>query len=66
MQILLRYQWGDFEINVMFLDELHSSYTCLYITVKQPQYIYTHTQGPPKKCIHILTKENSTLYNRLL
>jgi hypothetical protein len=23
-------------------------------------------QGPPKKCIHNLTKENSTLYNRLL
>ena len=23
-------------------------------------------QGPPKKCIHALTKENSTLYNRLL
>ena len=23
-------------------------------------------QGPPKKCIHTLTKENSTLYNRLL
>ena len=25
-----------------------------------------HIQGPPKKCIHTLTKENSTLYNRLL
>ena len=25
-----------------------------------------YTQGPPKKCIHTLTKENSTLYNRLL
>ena len=25
-----------------------------------------HVQGPPKKCIHTLTKENSTLYNRLL
>ena len=23
-------------------------------------------QGPPKKCIHTLMKENSTLYNRLL
>jgi len=23
-------------------------------------------QGPPKKCIHTLTKENTTLYNRLL
>ena len=23
-------------------------------------------QGPPKKCVHTLTKENSTLYNRLL
>ena len=32
-------------------------------------YIYTgppYIQGPPKKCIHILTKENSTLCNRLL
>jgi len=26
----------------------------------------TIIQGPPKKCIHTLTKENSTLYNRLL
>ena len=25
-----------------------------------------HIQGPSKKCIHTLTKENSTLYNRLL
>ena len=25
-----------------------------------------HIQGPPKKCIHTLTKENSMLYNRLL
>ena len=23
-------------------------------------------QGPPKQCIHTLTKENSMLYNRLL
>ena len=23
-------------------------------------------QGPPKKCMNTLTKENSTLYNRLL
>ena len=27
---------------------------------------YIYIQGPPKKCIHTLTKENSTLYNRLL
>jgi len=25
-----------------------------------------YIQGPPKKCIHTLTKENSALYNRLL
>jgi len=25
-----------------------------------------YIQGPPKKCIHTLTKENSSLYNRLL
>jgi len=25
-----------------------------------------HIQVPPKKCIHTLTKKNSTLYNRLL
>ena len=25
--------------------------------------IYVYVQGPPKKCIHTLTKENSTLYN---
>jgi hypothetical protein len=25
-----------------------------------------NVQGPPKKCIHNLTKGNSTLYNRLL
>ena len=25
-----------------------------------------YIQDPPKKCIHTLTKENSTLYNRLL
>ena len=25
-----------------------------------------YIQGPPKECIHTLTKENSTLYNRLL
>ena len=28
--------------------------------------VYTYIQDPPKKCIHILTKENSMLYNRLL
>ena len=33
---------------------------CVYI------YIYIYIQGPPKKCIHTLTKENSALYNRLL
>ena len=31
-------------------------------TVENCKYI----QGPPKKCIHTLTKENSKLYNRLL
>jgi hypothetical protein len=25
-----------------------------------------YIQGPPRKCIHTLTKENSTLYNRFL
>ena len=25
-----------------------------------------YIQGPPKKCVHTLTKENPTLYNRLL
>jgi len=33
---------------------------CIYIGK------YLFIQGPPKKCIHNLTKENSTLYNRLL
>ena len=28
--------------------------------------IIKNTQGPPKKCIHTLTKESSTLYNRVL
>jgi len=42
--------------------------TCL--TEKRRSCIVVATdlciQGPPKKCIHTLTKENSTLYNRLL
>jgi len=27
--------------------------------------VLEYIQGPPKKCIHTLTKENFTLYNRL-
>ena len=31
-----------------------------------PSGCLDNIQGLPKKCIHTLTKENSTLYNRLL
>jgi len=34
--------------------------------LRQISLIVPHIQGLPKKCIHTLTKENSTLYNRLL
>jgi len=37
---------------------------CVYVYVCVCVCVYT--QGPPKKCIHTLTKENSTLYNLLL
>jgi len=38
--------WNYILINLMVMDLLHTG----------------HTQGPPKKCIHTLTKENSMLY----
>jgi len=41
-------------------DKILHIYIYIYI------YIYKHIQGPPKKCIHTLTKENSTLYVYLL
>ena len=45
--------------------QLHFQYSADACS-RQYIYIYIYIQGPPKKCIHTLTKENSTLYNRLL
>ena len=41
----------------------NSGYTDLAISANQ---LCSTIQGPPKKCIHTLTKGNCTLYNRLL
>jgi len=39
---------------------------CKFVGRSEGCVIYIYIQGPPKKCIHTLTKENSSLYNRLL
>jgi hypothetical protein len=41
---------------------LYSFFEILTACVKLPR-VSAHIQGPPKKCIHTLTKENSALYN---
>ena len=43
----------------------HRSRDLLAINIYIYIYIYIYT-GSAKKCVHTLTKENSTLYNRLL
>ena len=40
--------------------------TFLLTYKKSRGFITIKIQGPPKKCVHTLMKENSTLYNRLL
>ena len=45
------------ELSVLSMELVH---------IALPASINCYIQDPPKKCIHTLTKENSTLYNRLL
>ena len=42
-----------------------NTFICNFFKTTFPLCII-NIQGPPNKCIHTLTKENSMLYNRLL
>jgi len=46
--------------------ELYLYLTKVMFMLKHSVKLCRYIQGPPKKCIHTLTKENSMLYNRLL
>jgi len=62
---LLNWGWGITRRSLWhrFWDILYIGHTYIHTHTHTHIYIYT---GPPKKCIHTLTKENCMLYNQLL